>query len=192
MTTIQLNRPRPTFIIEDEVEGMMAEDRNVLINSEQNKKKYLPTELWDIVKSYALYPPRVHQAIEIKCKHELVRIWGDWTNIHRMSHSYMNLKHYLRTQELKGYKRDYGYEDWKKVLHSRAIKAKEEALRVIEIAIEQTEKSYKERKQYYYSNSEFAVSFRKLYADPERPLPRWDFFENSYEDYIKTKTLLNL
>ena len=165
MTTIQLNRPKLNLILEDEVEGMMAEDRNVLINSEQNKKKYLPTELWDIVKSYALYPARVHQAIETKCKQDLVIAWGDWTNIHRMSHCWMNLKHYLHAQEKKGYKRDYGYADWKMVLQSRAVKAKDEARQVIAIAVKNTQEKYNERKRYYYSDAEFAVSFRKLYTD---------------------------
>ena len=39
MNAITTNQNKKKFILEDEVLGMAAEDRNVLINAEQNKKK---------------------------------------------------------------------------------------------------------------------------------------------------------
>jgi hypothetical protein len=39
MSAVTNNQNKKNFILEDEVLGMAAEDRNVLINAEQNKKK---------------------------------------------------------------------------------------------------------------------------------------------------------
>lgn len=191
--TAQLNRPKLNFILEDEVEGMMAEDKNVLIKAEQNKKKiYLPTELWDIVKSYALYPTKVHQAIEIRCKKELAMEFYDGLNIWRMSHCWMNLKKYIHQQSKK--KETYvclGIDTYEMVLQSRAVKAKEEAILVLQNAIKYAEKKYRERKQYYYSNAEFAISFRKYHSDKDEVLPRWsDYDDARYNEYLKSKTLI--
>lgn len=198
--TAQLNRPKLNFILEDEVEGMMAEDRNVLINAEQNKKKiYLPTELWDIVKSYALYPTKVHQAIEIKCKQAVMSEWSEWIYIWRMSHCYVNLKNYIHRHNKK-YNDMYNENnlccDWKsfkKILASRAsTKTKDELLSLVSFALKRADAKYKERKQYYYSDSEFAVSFRKLHSEndyQELPLPRWtESYNNTYNDYLDAKS----
>lgn len=40
MNAVTNNQNKKNFILEDEVLGMAAEDRNVLINAEQNKKKF--------------------------------------------------------------------------------------------------------------------------------------------------------
>jgi hypothetical protein len=199
MTTVQLNKPKLNFILEDECEGMMAEDKNVLINAEQNKKKYyLPTELWDIVKSYTLYPSKVHKAIEIKCNQDLVLEWNSWTNIWRMSYCFPNLKKYIHRNNKK-YNCDNDpyhpnflrsdYKSFKKIIASRASsKTKDEALQVISYALKTASEKYKERKQYFYSNSQFAVSFRKVHTEndeQESPLPRWrGTYDKSYNDYI--------
>ena len=197
----QENKKKISFILEDEVEGMMAEDKNVLIKAEQNKKKfYLPTELWDIVKSYALYPTKVHQAIEIKCKQAVMIEWSDQINIWRASHCYTNLKNYIHRNNKK-YNDDHRHpnymnSDWqsfKRILASRAsTKTKDEVLSKVSSSVKWANKKYEERKQYHYGNSEFAVSFRKLHSEndyQELPLPRWtESYEETYNDYLDARS----
>jgi hypothetical protein len=47
MNAIKTNQNKKNFILEDEVLGMAAEDNNVLINSEQNKKNSSTDDLYD-------------------------------------------------------------------------------------------------------------------------------------------------
>jgi len=73
MNAVTNNQNKKKFILEDEVFGMAAEDKNVLINAEQNKKKiYLPDEIWDIVKSYVLRPKLFYAYLDLKLK----RAWS--------------------------------------------------------------------------------------------------------------------
>jgi hypothetical protein len=186
-----------TFILGDEVEGMMAEDKNVLINTKQNKKTYeLPIELWNIVKSYSLQPPSVHQAIEKKCEIDMMRTWDRDCNIYQYSYNWYNLKKYLNSQSRMGKKAGFGGKgEIIKVLKSKAIKAKAEAFEVLTNSVKATQKKYKERKHYYYfSNDENAVLIRKLYAgDLADEMPRMDtYYKECYEEYKQTLTLLNL
>jgi hypothetical protein len=211
MTIIKLR-----FILGDEVEGMMAEDKNVLINTKQNKKTYeLPIELWNIVKSYSLQPPSVHQAIEKKCEIYMMKTWKRWISIYgppdfnnvRRDNSFdfdywYELRKYLHSQGLKNrlqsyqsYELRFSHKQIVKVLNSKAKKAKAEALELLTDAVKATQKKYKERKHYYYfSNNEDAVLTRKLYAgDLADEMPRMDKYDKEcYEEYKQTLTLLNL
>jgi hypothetical protein len=147
---------------------MMAEDRNVLINSEQNKKKYLPTELWDIVKSYQLPPPHLLKVVELKMKRKAYYNvgWGMGT-----FSQYPNLYRYLRDQKTKGNIDETApnyYPDFLLVAKSRAKKAKEELAEYLrEKQTTYEEITLEDKREMLYSKEPMFVRFRETYSKKE-------------------------
>lgn len=160
------------FILEDEVEGMMNEDRNVLINAEENKKKFwMPEDCWGIVKEYMFLPDDLVKFIDLVAKKAFC---------YNMEHSWMynvsdypELHKYTIKIEKEGkvdYSSDGYYGIFLYVAKSRAKKAKEDLVRFLNYRTAISNKRYEEDKNMMlYSKKSHYVSYRNF------------FIENPYE-----------
>lgn len=179
------------LILEDEVEGMMAEDVNVLIKEEQNKKKYwMPEDCWNIVKEHLMFPSYYTRMIN-------ARIGGIYTGnlclggYNREFHRYPNLQRYLinarKTGKIALNDNDY-FKHLLLVANSRAQKAKIELRCYLNDKEDDALQRAKEKRfEAYHSNDEEDVRWRNHFLNKEKTenwMKRIGYrWEAEYEEY---------
>lgn len=191
------------FILEDEVEGMMNEDRNVLINAEENKKKFwMPEDCWGIVKEFMFLPANLIKYFDIVSKRAYCYN-TEYSWMYNVS-VYPELHKYTIKIEKEGkvdYSSDGYYGIFLYVAKSRAKKAKEDLVRFLNYRTALSNKTYEEEKNtLLYSKKEFYVSHRNFFIknpdELEDKLKSVRRIEREYNLYLnfmdEIKPLLNI
>lgn len=183
------------FILEDEVEGMMAEDVNVLIKAEQNKKKYwMPEDCWKIVKEHILLPEEYIKFVNIRAMKPYYSSigWGYGTGS-----EYPDLYRYLRDAQKKGYINPNNknfYPDFLLVAQSRAKKAKEDLARYLrDNEKKANERSREIKMDLLYGKEPCMIRFRKDRIDYGTKYGWEDMYvslpargcESQYKEYLE-------
>jgi hypothetical protein len=118
------NKKKISFILEDEVEGMMAEDKNVLIKAEQNKKNFTHNDklkLYDDLETEKAHIIKLKAdgiKFHFKCPNRVLlhmkRDFSDIMTEELMKHSSTNYTRpygftAFRTKAIKDIKKFWGY-----------------------------------------------------------------------------------